>query len=129
MELVGKEIQKYKKHIREMFGYEGEIYVDVEGDYDNPRYNPKWYGSKKKMKRERLLEYIDELEEANKYLEKKLHCINHDTLEARESYYACQEKWEKKWEELTDFERKLFWSGYLQYADELNGYYFECVGE
>ena len=124
-----KRIDDLKKHIRDMYGIDGEIYTDVKGNYDNPRYNPKWYGSKKKMKREKLLEYIEDLEDANKYLEEKLHCINHDTCEAREWYYTSQENWIKNWEALNDWERQLYWSGYLDYADKINGYYFEGVGE
>lgn len=104
-----------------------ETYTEVEGKYKNPRYDKIWLGSKRKFKKEQLLEYIEELEEANEYLEKKLHSINHECCWARETYYPSEENWEKEWEYLTDFEKKLYFSGYLHQADEINEYFFEGV--
>lgn len=99
------------------------------GKYDNPRYDKAWYGSKKKFKKEELLLYIEELENANEYLENKLSSINHECCQTRESYFYCEEHWLKDWEELTDFEKNLYWSGYMHQADEINEYFFKGVVE
>lgn len=99
------------------------------GEYNNPRYDKLWIGSKKKLKKEELLIYIEELEKANLYLEEKLSRINHDCCQTRKDHYINEENWEKDWDELTEFEKDLYYSGYLHYADEINGYFFNGVWE
>lgn len=106
-----------------------KTYQNDVGKYKNPRYDKLWIGSKNKLKKEELLMYIEELEEANAYLEEKLSCINHKCCQTREDHYINEENWEKTWDELTGFEKNLYYSGYLHYADEINGYYFDGVWE
>ena len=72
------------------------------GEYNNPRYDKLW---------------------------KKLSRINHDCCQTRRDHYINEENWEKEWDGLTEFEKDLYYSGYLHYADEINGYFFNGVWE
>ena len=108
---------------------EEETYESRCGKYTNPKYDKLWLGSKKKRTKDELLLYIEELEKANEYLENKLSAINHECCQTRQDHYICKEQWKKDWDELNEWERDLYYTGYLHCADDINGYYYDGVWE
>ena len=78
----------------------------------------------KYRKKDDLVAMIEQLDKAVRFYKKKLDSINGTCWGYRETFYTCQENWEKSFDELNDWENNLYWSGYLDCADDIRDEYF-----
>lgn len=96
-----------------------------EENYSNEPVVPYVYSSGLKYRtKKELIELIECLYKVARFQRDKLRDINNNCWNTRESFYTMQENWKKSYDDLDEWEQQLYWSGYLEKADEFHYGYF-----